>query len=133
MQVTPYLFLGGQCEAALSFYQAALGAEIVAVHRFKDAPAGSGEPMGPPEGVMHATLKIGDSLLHASDGDGRPQAASGYSLSVSAKDSAEGQRLFRALAEGGKVTMPFQKQFWSEGYGMLTDRFGVPWMVNVEH
>ena len=133
MKVTPYLFLGGRCQAALSFYQAAVGAEVLFLQRFKDAPQHGSEPMGPPDGVMHATIKIGDSTLHVSDGDGKPQSASGFSLSLSAKDTADGQRLFRALAEDGKITAPFEKQFWSEGFGMLTDRFGMPWMVNVEH
>jgi PhnB protein len=130
MQVTPYLHLNGQCEAALSFYRSAIGAEIVFMQRFKEAP---GECMGPAEGIMHASLKIGDSTLLASDGDGKPTAYSGFSISLSAKDATEGRRLFDALSQGGSVTMPFEKTFWTEGFGMLTDRFGVPWMVNVEH
>ena len=132
MQVTPYLMFQGRCQEAIDFYQACLGAELLFVQRFKDAP---GEPMGPPEGVMHASLKIGESTVHVSDG-GHPDIAGpfkGCSLSLSVKDAAEGQSRFNALGEGGKVVMPFQKTFWTEGFGMLTDRFGVPWMVNVDH
>ena len=132
MKVTPYLALPGRCEEAIKFYQAHLGAQVLFLHRFKDAP---GKPMGPPEGVMHATLQIGDSVLHASDG-GHPAFAGpmrGCSLSLAAKDATEGQHKFDALAEGGKIVMPFQKTFWAEGFGMLVDRFGVAWMVNVDH
>jgi PhnB protein len=133
MQVTPYLFLNGQCEAALPFYESALGAEILFMQRFKDAPSESGESMGPPDGIMHASLKIGDSLLFASDGHGKATPYQGFSISLSVKDTTEGRRVFDALSQGGNVTMPFEKAFWTEGFGMLTDRFGVPWMVNVEH
>jgi PhnB protein len=132
MTVDPYLFFGGRCEAALSFYQSTLGAELLFIQRFKDAPAQESEG-APPDAVMHATLKIGDSFIFASDGDGKPRAFDGFSLSLSVKDVAEGERVFAALADGGQVTLPFAKTFWAEGFGMATDRFGVPWMVNVEH
>ena len=133
MQVTPYLFLNGNCEAALSFYRSALGAEILFMQRMKDAPAQDSECAGSPEAIMHASLKIGDSLLLASDGDGKATPYSGFSISLSVKDTTEGRRVFDALAAGGSVTVPFEKTFWTEGFGMLTDRFGVPWMVNCEH
>ncbi len=132
MGVTPYLYFSGRCEEALTFYKSAIGAEIVFMQRYKDAPGAGGEHMGPPESVMHASLKIGDSLLLASDW-GQPVAYNGFAISLSAPDAAQGRKLFDALSQGGKVTMPFEKQFWTEGFGMLTDRFGVPWMVNVEH
>lgn len=133
MDVTPYLFLNGRCEEALSFYQAALGAEVIFVHRFKDAPGQEGGPMGPPEGIMHASFKLGTSTLLASDGGPERRSLSGFSLSISVKDGAEGERVFAKLAEGGSVTLPFAKTFWTEGFGMVTDRFGVPWMVNIAH
>ena len=133
MDVMPYLFLDGRCDAALSFYKSELGAEILFLQRFKDAPAQEGEPMGPPEGVMHASFKIGASTLMASDGSGANKELSGFCLSLSVKDVAEGERIFGKLAEGGNITMPFGKTFWTEGFGMVTDRFGVPWMVNVAH
>jgi PhnB protein len=132
MRVDPYLFFSGQCEAALSFYQSTLGAEIVFIQRFKDAPQMERRD-SPPEGVMHATLKIGDSFIFGSDGDGKSRPFGGFSLSLSVKDVAEGERVFKALADGGSVTVPFDKTFWTEGFGMVTDRFNVPWMVNVAH
>lgn len=133
MDITPYLFLNGRCDEALSFYQSVLGAEILFVQRFKDAPSMGEGPMSTPDAVMHASFKIGDSTLMASDGDGTDRPLSGFSLSISAKDSTEGQRLFGKLAEGGTIVLPFGKTFWTDGFGMLTDRFGVPWMVSVAH
>lgn len=134
MGVTPYLFFNGQCEAAISFYRRVLGAELQFMQRYKDGPPGpDGKPFGAPDAVMHASLKIGDSVLLASDSDGQPVQHGGFAISVSARDVADGRRLFDALADGGQVTLPFDKTFWTEGFGMLTDRFGVPWMVNVEH
>ena len=134
MKVEPYLFFGGRCEAALLFYQAKLGAEVTIVQRFKDAPPGTqGSATAPPDGIMHATLKIGDSLIFASDGDGEAKPFGSVALSLLVKDTAEGQRTFDALADGGTVVVPFQKTFWTEGFGTVTDRFGVPWMVNVAH
>ena len=133
MKVEPYLFFGGRCEDALSFYQSKLGAEVVFMQRYKDAPPQAGCQTLPPDGVMHATLKIGDSFIFASDGDGEAKPFGSVALSLLVKDTAEGQRLFDALADGGTVVMPFQKTFWTEGFGTATDRFGVPWMVNVAH
>ena len=130
MKVEPYLFFGGNCEAALSFYQEKLGAELVFVQRFKDAPPEAGCGDAPPEGIMHASLKIGDTFMLASDGDGDAKPFGSVAMSLLVKDLAEGHRMFDALADGGTVVMPLQKTFWSEGFGTVTDRFGVPWMVN---
>ena len=134
MSLQPYLFFDGRCDEALSFYQTTLGAEILFVQRFKDAPAPEGGgPMGPPEGIMHASFKVGTSTVLASDGGPERTPLSGFSLSISVTDGAEGERVFGKLAEGGSVTLPFAKTFWTEGFGMVTDRFGVPWMVNIAH
>lgn len=135
MRVDPYLDLNGRCEAALAFYQSALGAELMFMHRFRDTPPGAMGDCAPanPDGVMHATLRIGESLVHASDGQGNGTAISGVALSIEAKSIDEGRRYFDALADGGQVTMPFGKTFWTDGFGMLVDRFGVAWMVNVVH
>jgi PhnB protein len=131
----PYLYFGGRCEEAIEFYRKALGAELVMEARFKDAP----EPQpGLPEcfqdKIMHATLRIGDTLLLASDGrcEG-PATFEGFSLSIAVPDEAEADRVFAALGEGGLVTMPLAKTFWAPKFGMLQDRFGVGWMVSVEH
>jgi len=131
----PYLTFGGRCEEAVEFYRKALGAELVMEARFKDAP----EPQpGLPEcfqdKIMHATLRIGDTLLMASDGrcEG-PVAFEGFSLSIAVADETEADRVFAALGEGGLVTMPLAKTFWAPKFGMVQDRFGVSWMVSAEH
>jgi PhnB protein len=131
----PYLTFGGRCEEAVEFYRKALGAELVMEARFKDAP----EPQpGLPEcfqdKIMHATLRIGDTLLMASDGRCEGQMAfEGFSLSIAVPDETEADRVFAALGEGGLVTMPLAKTFWAPKFGMVQDRFGVSWMVSVEH
>jgi PhnB protein len=133
--VQPYLFFGGRCEEAIEFYRKALGAELVMLSRFDEAP----EPQpGLPDcfenKVMHATLRIGETLLMASDGrcEG-PQNFEGFSLSITVADEAEAERVFAALSDGGLVTMPLEKTFWASKFGMLQDRFGVGWMVSVMH
>ncbi len=131
--VQPYLFFGGRCEEALEFYRKALGAEVVMQVRFKEAP--EPQPLMPEcfeDKIMHATLRIGDTILMASDGQcaGEPNFE-GFSLSITVTDEAEEERLFAALSEGGLVTMPLEKTFWAPKFGMLQDRFGVGWMVSV--
>jgi PhnB protein len=134
MQVQPYLFFNGRCEEALNFYRQALGAEIVSVMRFRDAPDPQMAPPNQADKVMHATLRIGESLLFASDGRGEGETKfTGFSVSIAAETPEEGQRLFNALAAGGKIDMPYAPTFWTKGFGMLTDRFGVSWMVNAAH
>jgi PhnB protein len=133
--IQPYLFFGGRCEEAIEFYGKAMGAEVVMMARFNEAP----EPQpGLPDcfenKVMHATLRIGETMLMASDGrcEG-PQNFEGFSLSITVPDEAEADRLFAALSEGGLVTMPLEKTFWAPKFGMLQDKFGVGWMVSVMH
>ena len=135
MQVQAYLFFEGRCEEAIEFYKGALGAEVQMLMRYKDSPEPSQPGMVPPGSenkVMHASLKIGEAVVMASDGhcSGKPNFQ-GFSLSIDARDEAEAQRLFKGLAEGGEVRMPLGKTFWSPAFGMLTDRFGVGWMVSV--
>jgi PhnB protein len=132
MQVQSYLFFDGRCEEALEFYRRALGAETTMLMRFKDSP----EP--PPPGcapssdnkVMHASFRIGDTTIMASDGRamGKPNF-DGFSLSLSVSSEAEADRRFNALADGGEVIMPLGKTFFSPRFGMVSDRFGVKWMV----
>jgi len=130
--VQPYLFFGGRCEEALEFYRTAVGAQVETVMRFKDSP----EP--PPPGmlqpgfenkVMHSSFRIGRTTLMASDGCDEGSTFNGFSLSLTVSTEAEADSAFAALAEGGQVAMPLAKTFWSPRYGMLTDRFGVQWMV----
>ncbi len=135
MQIQPYLFFNGRCEEAIDFYRKALGAEVEMMMRFKESP----DPLPPgmlapgfENKVMHASVRIGGAVLMASDGmaAGAPDFK-GFSLSIDAPDAAGVDRLCNALAEGGSVTMPAGKTFWSSWFGMVTDRFGVGWMVGV--
>ncbi len=135
MQVQPYLFFDGKCEEALDFYRKALDAKVVTLMRFKDNPEPPQPGMIPPGSenkVMHTSFRIGDTTLMASDGrnTGHPTFR-GVSLSLTASNDAEAERLFAALQDGGKVQMPMTKTFFSSRFGMVADRFGVSWMIIV--
>lgn len=134
MQVQPYLFLDGRCEEALDFYRSAIGAEQVMLLRWKDCPEPNPGMSMPADKVMHARMQVGDSTILMSDGrcSGQPNVQ-GFALSLTAKDETEARRLFDALGDGGQVQMPLGKTFFSPAFGMLADRFGVAWMVYVEH
>lgn len=132
--IEPYLFFNGRCEEAINFYKQALNAEVVMLMRFKESP----EP--PPPGtmpanwgdkVMHASLRIGGSMVMASDGCGEKTQFEGFSLAIAVSDEADADRVFNALSAGGEVRMPLSKTFWSPRFGMLQDKFGIGWMVNV--
>ena len=137
MRVEPYLFFEGRCEEAIEFYKRALGAEVTALMRYKDSPEPPPPgkvPPGSDNKVMHANFRIGDATVMASDGlcSGKP-SFQGFSLTLNAANEAEAERWFNALADGGQVQMPLTKTFFSPRFGMLADRFGVSWMVIVEH
>ncbi|MDV6344866.1 VOC family protein [Nitrosomonas sp. Is37] len=132
--IEPYLFFGGRCEEALDFYRTALGAQVEILLRHKDSPEPSPPGMLPPgfeNKIMHTTFRIGATTLMASDGNQEGANFSGFSLSLSVPTEAEADRTFAALADGGQVQMPLTKTFWSPCFGMLTDRFGVSWMISV--
>jgi PhnB protein len=137
MQILPYLFFDGRTEEALEFYRDALGAEILFMLRMKDSPAEAQQQRPiPPEAenkIMHASFRIGDTTVMASDGasQGQPNFH-GFSLSINLDDPAKAEQFFNALATGGTVGMPLSKTFFSPCFGMVTDRFGVAWMVHVE-
>lgn len=136
MQVTPYLAFNGRCEEAIEFYRRTLGAEAIMQMRYKDSPEPPPPGMVPPGSenkIMHASLRIGDTTVMASDGacQGQP-SFQGFSLSLTASSQAEADRLFAALGDGGQVQMPLTKTFFSPRFGMVADRFGVSWMVYVE-
>jgi PhnB protein len=134
MQVQPYVHFNGRCEEALNFYREVLGGEIVSMMKFSDAPQKEMIPPGGENQVMHASMRVGDTELFASDGITDPaHKMSGFSLSIAVASPEEGQRVFKAMAQGGEVTMPFEPTFWTSGFGMLVDKFGVAWMVNVNH
>jgi PhnB protein len=134
MQVQPYLFFDGRCEEAITFYREVLGAQLDMLMRFKDSPEPPADASAPGSGdkVMHASFRIGDSVLMASDGQsgGQPEFK-GFSLSLNLDDDAEARRVFTALSQGGNVLMPLDKTFFAEAFGMVADRFGVSWMVGV--
>jgi PhnB protein len=135
MQVQPYLFFNGRCEEAVEFYRSALGAQVEMLVRFKESPEPQPADMVPPGSenkIMHTSFRIGDTTLMASDGrcDGQSNFQ-GFSLSLTPANEAEADRIFAALAKGGQVQMPLTKTFWSPRFGMVADRFGVTWMVNV--
>lgn len=136
MQVLPYLFFDGRCEEAGEFYRTALGAELLHVSRFSDnpEPAPGMVPPGAEQKIMHMSMRIGTTVLMASDGrcNGEPAKFEGFSLSLSPANEAEARRLFEAIADGGTVTMPLNKTFFSPCFGMVDDRFGVSWMIHCE-
>jgi len=134
--VQPYLFFGGRCEEAVAFYRTALGAQTEILMRYKDSPEPMPEGMLAPgyeEKVMHTSFRIGNSTIMASDGCGGAdeKGIDGFSLSLAVPDEAAANRAFAALSDGGEVRMPLCKTFWSPCFGMLADRFGVGWMINV--
>jgi PhnB protein len=137
MPVEPYLFFNGRCEEAVEFYKKALGAEVIMLMRFKESPEPPQPGMLPPGSenkIMHASLRVGDTTVMASDGFCTGQTDfKGFCLSIAVPNEAEADRKFAALAEGGQVQQPLGKTFWSPRFGMVSDRFGVGWMVSVAH
>ena len=136
MHIQPYLFFDGRCEEALEFYGKKLGADVTMLIRFKESPEPPQPGMVPPgseDKVMHASFRVGDSTIMASDGRclGQPNFQ-GFSLSLMVPSDAEADRLFTAIADGGQVHMPLAKTFFSSKFGMVADRFGVLWMILVE-
>ena len=132
--VQPYLFFGGTCSAALDHYKKHLGAEVLMLLRYEESP----EPPPPgmvPDGwgdkIMHATFRIGGSVLMGSDGCDEEPGKNSHCLSLTLPHEAEARRVFSALGEGGTITLPIGKTFWSPCFGMVTDAFGIHWMVTV--
>jgi PhnB protein len=132
MQVQPYLNFDGRCEEALEYYKSALGAEVTALMRCKEAPDPGMIKPGLEDKVLHSSFRVGDSTIMASDGycQGKPEFR-GFSLTLIVSDEAEAKRLFASLGEGGEVKMPLAKTFFSPLFGMVADRFGVSWMIIV--
>ena len=133
--VQPYLFFDGRCEEAIEFYRKALGAEVDMLMRFKDSSEPSQPGMHPPGSenkVMHASFRVGETQIRASDGrcTGKPDFK-GFALSLTVETEAEADKAFKALADGGKIEMPLARTFFSARFGMVTDRFGVLWMILV--
>jgi len=130
MSFNPYLFFGGDCAEAFGRYHEIFGGELNVMTN-GDVPEDSRMPGATPDSVMHASIKLGEAFLMGSDdptGTGGPKV--GAAVAFTSPHEAESKRVFEALADGGEITGPFGPTFWSKGFGMCTDRFGVPWMVD---
>lgn len=132
MQVSPYLMFNGNCAEALKHYEEALGATVVFSQTFKDSPACDNVSADWADKIMHASFKVGDTVMMASDAPQGYKEPQGISVALGLNDPAKGEQIFNALSDGGQVTMPYQATFWAAGFGMCVDRFGIPWMINVE-
>jgi PhnB protein len=131
MKLAPYLLFNGDCAEAFRFYERALGGRKLELMPHRGTPASAHVPDGWQDKIMHAYLEVGDSALMASDVPPEHQKpVGGFSVSYHAADEAEAEHVFAALAEGGTVTMAMEATFWAKRFGMLVDRFGIPWMVN---
>jgi PhnB protein len=135
--IQPYLFFSGRCDEALEFYKTAIGAEVTMLMRYDQSPEPVPEGMLTPgfeKKVMHSSFNVGESIIMASDGCGPAEPGknfNGFSLSLTVADEAAAKKAFDALGESGEVQMPLTKTFWSPCFGMLTDRFGMGWMITI--
>lgn len=133
MSLSCHLIFDGQCEAAFRRYQAVLGGAITVLLRFGESPLGAQVPADWQARILHANLQIGALSLLGSDAFpgtyARPQ---GFAVTLGLAEPAEAARVFEALADGGQIQMPFQPTFWTPGFGVLVDRFGIPWEVNCD-
>ncbi len=133
MQLNSYLHFNGNCEEAFTLYEKCLGGKIDGVFRYEGAPGPEQVPAEWRSKIMHARMTIGDQVLMGMDAPKeRFHKPQGFHVNIAVKDAAEGKKVFEALSENGTVTMPFGPTFWSPGFAMFVDRFGVPWMVNCE-
>jgi PhnB protein len=133
MQVSPYLNFNGDCETAFRLYERVLGGRIEVMMTHGESPIAGQVPPEWHERILHARMVIGDTVLMASDSPPEHYCRpAGTHISLSVDDPAEADRIFYALAEQGSVTMPIEKTFWATRFGMLVDRFGIPWMINCD-
>lgn len=132
MKVNPYLFFNGQCEEAFNVYARVLGGTIEAMMKHEGTPAEGHVPPNWRDKIIHASLRVGEGVIMASDDPSENfQQPQGFYVSLTYTDVAEAERVYNALVEGGKINMPFEETFWAVRFGMLVDRFGTPWMINV--
>jgi len=132
MQIDAYLMFDGHCREAFEFYAKCLGAKIEMMMTHGESPVAEQTPKEWRDKIMHASLTVGDQSLMGSDQPDSKEPIGGFSVSLSVEKPADAERLFKALSQGGTVRMEMQETFWAQRFGMLTDRFGVPWMVNCE-
>lgn len=131
LKINPYITFKGNCREAIDFYKGALDASVLFTQTFGDSPM---KDAGPADGIMHSTIQAGDSTIMMSDDPGPESAAAGSNISLAiGLDNPElAARIFQNLASGGSVIMPLEKTFWAEAFGMVTDKFGIRWMVNCD-
>ena len=133
MQMHPYVSFKGDCEAAFQTYERCLGAQTGALFRYGGSPAEQMAPAGWSDKIMHGSITVGNQVIMGADvAPERYEAPHGFSLSLQLADPAEAERIFRELSDGGTVVMPLEKTFWAARFGMLVDRFGIPWMINCD-
>ena len=131
MKLNPYLAFDGRCHEAFEFYANIFGGTIAFIQTMGESPMAAHTPPEAHNRVMHVTMHIGDQVLQGADAPpGQFSRPAGFSVATHFDDAAEGERVFNALAQNGKVQMPFQETFWAKGFGMLIDQFGTPWVVN---
>jgi PhnB protein len=133
MQISPYLSFRGECEAAFTLYEQCLGGQLRGIFRYAGSPMADQVPADWQDKVMHASLTVGDLVLMGGDvAPDRYEQPKGFSLSIQLANAAEAERIFHQLAKDGSVTLPLEKTFWAERFGMVVDRFGIPWLINCE-
>ena len=133
MEVSAYLSFKGDCEEAFKFYEEELGAQHGLLFRYADSPMADVVPEGWDSKIMHGSVKIGGKLLEGADvPPEKYEKPQGFSLSLNVPTPDEAEKVFEKLRDGGRVLYPMEKTFWSERFGMIIDRFGIPWMINCE-
>jgi PhnB protein len=133
MQLSPYLAFDGNCETAFKFYEECTGGKILSMFTHAGTPMEGQVPPEHKNKIMHAQMKVGDSILMGADAPpGHYKPSQGFCVQIAIKDAKEAGRIFNALAENGKIQMPIQETFWAARFGMLIDKFGIPWMINCE-
>jgi len=133
MKLDPYLIFSGNCEAAFKFYEKLLGGKIELMMTHGQSPMAEQTSAEWRDKIIHVRMTVGDRVLMGSDAPpGRYDKPQGFSVSIGVDDTAEAKRIYDALAESGKVVMPLEKTFWATAFGMVVDRFGIPWMVNCD-
>lgn len=133
MQMSPYLSFKGECEEAFTFYEQCLGGQLGAIFRYEGSPMADQVPADWQDKVMHGNLTVGNQPLMGADVVPEAyEAPKGFSISLQIKSIADAERIFHDLARDGKVVMPFEKTFWAARFGMVVDRFGIPWLINCE-
>ena len=133
MQISPYLSFKGRCEEAFSFYAKCFGGQVGAIFRYAGSPMADQVPADWQDKVMHASVAVGDLVLMGGDvAPDRYEEPTGFSLSIQIKGPTEAERIFSELGKDGRVTLPLEKTFWAERFGMVVDRFGIPWLINCE-